>query len=65
VTYPGIADDIKDILKTMLGEEVYMPVANVYRKILCSSPRASEQSMSHEKHQTPKYLHIITSPKDE
>jgi hypothetical protein len=49
----------------MLGEDVYMPVANVFRERLRSATHAKEKAQSHQKRQTPKYLHVIVSPQDQ
>ena len=49
----------------MLGDKVYMPVANVFHERLRSATRAKAEAKSHEKRHTPKYLRIIASPDDQ
>ena len=44
---------------------MYVPVAEVYRKTLRSSTRAQNEAKSQGKRQTPPYLRVIASPKDQ
>ena len=63
--YPGLAEDVKDLLTVMLGEGAFEPVVNVYREKHRSSIHAKKESSSQQKRQTPRYLRVIATPDDQ
>jgi hypothetical protein len=65
VKYPGLADDVRDLLNVVLGEGVFEPVIDVYLKKLRSTTRAKMESSSEQKRHTPRYLRIIATPDDQ
>ncbi|KAF8521901.1 hypothetical protein BU17DRAFT_87449 [Hysterangium stoloniferum] len=64
VSYPNLIDDLTGCLEMVLGPAVYTPIADIYRSKLRSSIRAQQQSASHSKRQTPRFLRIIATPDD-
>jgi hypothetical protein len=64
VAYPNLADDVLDLLKMLVGPEVYPPVADGYRSKLRSATQAKKDADSQPQRKTPRYLRVIASPDD-
>ena len=65
MSYPNLIIDLSNTLEMILGQDVYIPVADTYRSKLRSSTQADQQSASHSARQTPRFLRIIVTPDDE
>lgn len=59
--YPGLLNDITDVLESILGSAEYKPVFDEYRKKLRSSTVLDQQFASQPPRKTPKYLRIIAT----
>jgi hypothetical protein len=59
--YPGLSNDIVDVLELMLGSAEYKPMVDEYREKLRSSITLNQQFVSQLARKTPKYLHIIAT----
>ncbi len=70
MSFLNLENDLKRTLETILGQEGDAPkIAETYRSQyrdkLRSSTQTSQQSASHSTRQTPKFLRVIVTPKDE
>ena len=63
--YPGLSEDITDVLELMLGLAEYKLLLDQLRKTLRSSTKFDQQFASQPPRQTPKYLRIIATRDDE
>jgi len=68
VSFQNLENDLKRTLETILGKEGDAPkiaetYCSQYRDKLRSSAQASQKSASHR--QTPRFLRVIATPKDE
>jgi hypothetical protein len=59
--YPGLSNDIMDVLGLMLGSAEYKPIVDEYRMKLRSSTALNQQFASQPLRKTPKYLRIIAT----
>jgi hypothetical protein len=64
-TYPGLSNEIMDVLESMLGNAKYKPLIDEYRTKLCSSGALDGKFATKPPQKTPKYLRVVVAPDDE
>ena len=64
MSYPNLITDLSSTLEMILGQDVYVRVADTYYSKLRSSTQAHQRSASHLARQTPRFLRIIVTPDD-
>jgi len=64
LSYPYLAEEVENLLKVVLGEDVYAPVVDCYRNKLRSSTRHKEEHVLLPKRQTPRLLRVVATPDD-
>jgi len=63
-TYPGLSNEIMDVLESMLGNAEYKPLIDEYRNKLRSSGALDGIFATKPLRKTPKYLRIVAAPDD-
>ena len=60
--YPGLSNEVMDVLESMLGIAEYKPLIEEYRSKLRSSAALDEKFSTKSLRKTPKYLRIVAAP---